>query len=351
MSFYCFQIYVTVTEMTNSSGEMLVNSTSELRSVHEVHEVARLYLCPGIAGLALLGNLLAVVSIYIRDKFRIPTYAAISCLAVSDSLAVVFRLLRTLACSMCVWSYDVTSCLTGAPDRTLYDKVAAITGILAFISIHGSFCHLVLFSAIRYTIVVHPMFSHRYLTSGKILKYSGVVWMITFVISSAYTYSCIQFYEENPWFLNNFEYIDLASVLYLFLITLPPVIVLHVAKKRSIPSSLTDHVKKMNLMTIAISVITILSLLPTTLLTVLLSPETDPIEPDEIETFITVAQLTFFLGHMMHPVLYFWIHVVQKKRRNYRLHKTFCSNGQPGASTSKSCSRDSIHNTQSLLLR
>lgn len=300
--------------MFNGSREVS-NSTDDL---HCTDELALLVLCPLIAVVALLGNLLAVLSIRVRDKFRIPTYAAISCLAVSDSLAVIFRLARALTCRICVLYYDTRTCLTGR--NTLYDKFGAIASIPSFISIHSSFCHLVLFSVIRYIIVVHPMFSHRYLTSGKVLRYSGLAWIVTFVISSAYVYCCVQFYLENEWFIKQFGYIDIVSVFYLFLITLPPLLVLHVAKKKSIPSTLTEQVKKMNLMTVAISVITIVSLLPTIVLATL--PEVDPITEDQKETFMTVAQLTFFLGHMMHPVLYFWIHVVQKKRQNLRLHQT-----------------------------
>lgn len=145
------------------------NSTDDL---HCTDELARLILCPLIAGVALLGNVLAVLSIRVRDKFRIPTYAAISCLAVSDSLAVIFRLARALTCRICVLYYDTRACLSGK--HTLYDKFGAIASIPSFISIHSSFCHLVLFSVIRYIIVVHPMFAHRYLTSGKVLRYSGL---------------------------------------------------------------------------------------------------------------------------------------------------------------------------------
>lgn len=299
---------------------MFNGSSNSTDDIHCTDELARLILCPLIAGVALLGNVLAVLSIRVRDKFRIPTYAAISCLAVSDSLAVIFRLARALTCRICVLYYDTRTCLSGK--HTLYDKFGAIASIPSFISIHSSFCHLVLFSVIRYIIVVHPMFAHRYLTSGKVLRYSGLAWIVTFVISSAYVYCCVQFYLENEWFIKRFGYIDLVSVFYLFLITLPPLLVLHVAKKKSIPSTLTEQVKKMNLMTVSISVITVVSLLPTIILATLLFPDVDPITEDQVETFMTVAQLTFFLGHMMHPVLYFWIHVVQKKRQNLRHHQT-----------------------------
>ncbi|XP_062573505.1 neuromedin-U receptor 2-like [Saccostrea cucullata] len=302
--------------MDNFENKSLSNDTVFGNCIHSfvIHYVPAI-----IVGIGLIVNILAITSICLTGKVKIPTYTAILCLAVSDSLALVTRLARVEACAVCSLLYGEELC---SGNKSRVTAVQTISSIPSFMTLHGSFCHVILLAAVRYVIIVHPLKARGCLTSGKVIGFSGVAWTFTLIVSSVYGIACMKYLEglyegKANWFMDNFEVIDIIMCFYLFLVTLIPLLLFHIAKRKVIPATLTYHVVRMNRMVIVVALITVISLFPLMLRNIISMLGLDKFTQKQKVIFFSAIQFIYFLRHVVNPVLYFWINEVLNKKRNY----------------------------------
>ncbi|XP_048763175.1 melanocyte-stimulating hormone receptor-like [Ostrea edulis] len=256
---------------------------------------------------SLLGNIFTIVQTRINKVLHTPTYTAILCLAISDSIAVVLRFIKFRANYLYALVFH---CID--QKAKVFD---AFVGIFAFASLNASCYHLVMLSAMRYYIVAHPLKSYSVVTSRRIVVYSIFCWTCSGVIGAIYGLKVAM----NTGFIGKAMstktslIIEIACVFYLLAITLIPCLTLHVMKIRKMHTYMTvrhRQERKMHTMMVAISVTTVVCL--TAVLAFCLHFYVDGHEPFYLSN---VAQSLFFVNHAAHPIFYFLFSGVSRNSR------------------------------------
>ncbi|XP_062573506.1 melanocyte-stimulating hormone receptor-like [Saccostrea cucullata] len=266
-----------------------------------------------LALISLAGNILTIVQIRMNKLSHSPTYTAILCLAISDSVAVVFRFLKFRA------NYLYALIFMCIDENTkVYD---AFAGVFAFATLNASYFHLVMLKALRYYIVAYPLKSHSVVTSRRVVGFSIICWTISAVIGAFYGLKAAMSVGMlwNGMTSRTSISIEFACVFYFLAITLIPFLTLHVMKIRKMHTYMTVRHRQermMHTMMVAICVTTVVCLI------VVLAfcfyffiDENDPFY------LSNVAQILFFVNHASHPIFYFLFSEVSRnsccrKRQN-----------------------------------
>lgn len=202
-----------------------------------------------------LGNSATIISFLIQKKVQTPTYTGIFCSSIADVTALLLRYL--------VIFYTVM-----APTMSIDYKY--LFGMSALTHMSSNF-HVLIIAIIRYIYVSKPFYSLTFQYS-KVLYMSLGVWITSILIAALYTFN-VYLYEQNLMSLSQSVAVEIFMTSLPFLVSLIPIIILHVLNIVSLRKGLSqsnNHVSKtMSMVLAAIIIIFIVANTPVFILNIL----------------------------------------------------------------------------------
>ncbi|XP_061165991.1 melanocyte-stimulating hormone receptor-like [Saccostrea echinata] len=290
---------------SNESDVTACDSAQWPERWEHIHEI---FTCIGIVLVVLscVGNIVAIVFIRKNPALHSPTYTGIACLAFCDIIAAIFRFLKFR-------SHSIYIVINGCTDRELFEDTISI---LSFLTLNSSYFHLTMISAVRYRLISRPFKTYIGLSCRTVLKYSAVCWGLSLIASIGYGAKVLTISHVKEHIS---DVIEIAFVLYLFSITIVPLLTIHILKIRKLRKSLVvnkRHEVRMHTMMAVISVSTVACILPIAGLQINKTIKDQNKAFSRLEMFVhgQLSQVFLALNHALHPLLFFLLSELTKKK-------------------------------------
>ena len=281
-----------------------VSETGEWSFIHE------LFTCLGITLLVFscVGNSVAIIFIRRNSTLHTPTYTGIACLAFCDLIAAIFRFLKFR-------SFAIYIFFNGCQQRNQFIFEDTLS-ILAFLTLNSSYFHLIMVSVVRYKLISRPFKTYVGLSCGTVRRYSIVCWALSVLASIGYGIKVLTLSHVRK---HQSDAIEIAFVLYLFSITIVPLLTIHILKIRKLREALVVNKRqevRMHTMMAVISTTTVACIVPIAGLQVnkAIGDSHHTFTPQELFVQGQLSQVCLALNHALHPVLYFLLSEVTKKK-------------------------------------
>lgn len=291
---------------TRGNGSEMTFCDSDLIEWSHTHE---LFTCIGIALVAFscVGNSVAIIFIARNSSLHTPTYTGIACLALCDLIAAIFRFLKFR-------SHAIYIIINGCVNKGQFIMDDTLS-ILSFFTLNSSYFHLIMVSVVRYKLISRPFKTYVGLDCRRVVQYSIVCWGLSVIASIGYglkvlTISHVKNHES--------DVIEIAFVVYLFSITIVPLLTIHILKIRKLRKALVVNKRqevRMHTMMAVISTTTVACIVPIAGLQLnkALGDATQAPAPEELFIQGQLSQICLALNHALHPILYFMLSEVSKK--------------------------------------
>ncbi|XP_062573504.1 melanocyte-stimulating hormone receptor-like [Saccostrea cucullata] len=258
--------------------------------------------------LSCVGNIVAIVFIRKNPALHSPTYTGIACLAFCDIIAAIFRFLKFRSHSI----YVVIDVCNDLELSVFEDSLS----ILSFLTLNSSYFHLTMISAVRYRLISRPFKTYIGLSCRTVLQYSAVCWVLSLVASIGYGAKVLTISHAEEHIS---DVIEIAFVIYLFSITIIPLLTIHILKIRKLRKSLVvnkRHEVRMHTMMAVISISTVACIVPIAGLQVNKSIKDARHAFSRRELFVQgqLSQVFLALNHALHPLLFFLLSELTKKK-------------------------------------
>lgn len=272
-----------------------------------VHEV---FTCVGIllTVLSCVGNSVTIVFIRKTSVLHSPTFTGIACLAFSDMVAAIFRFLKFR-------SHAIFVMISGCNNRQRFVFEDSIS-VLSFLTLNSSYFHLTMLSVVRYRLISRPFKTYVGLTCRTVLRYSVVCWALALIASIVYGAKVLTVSHTHK---EQSDILEIAFVVYLFSITIIPLLTIHILKIRKLRKSLVvnrQHEIRMHAMMAVISITTVVCIVPIAglLLHKTIGHASHTLSRRQMFIESQLSQVCLALNHAVHPLLYFVLSELMKTR-------------------------------------
>ncbi|XP_055998674.1 neuromedin-U receptor 2-like [Ostrea edulis] len=253
-----------------------------------------------------VGNVLTIFSIFRDKNLKTPTYILIACMAIADLSAIIVRFIILL------WNVFLPDVL---PMPEEFELISAGVGMVV---VQSSCLHVVLFAYVRYTLLVHPLWSRFAITSERVVYASLAVWGLSFFLGTLYGMFGLVITKEFDILVLEIVYIS-----YLITATMIPIAILHVLKihrlKKSRTHECTMITKRMTLISGIVILVQIAAMVPVAVKVIVLLFQGMPNNSDVTDL---IVHLMLSVGNSINPVIYFMMSKPQQRHWS-RFHLCF----------------------------
>lgn len=261
-------------------------------------EIAVLTIAVLILVLGVFGNIVTFFKIVLKRKLRKPVQISIACLSVADFCSLCMQFIRI----------PIAPCSNTPRVVSVQQFVLNVTAV----AINSSTMHIILLTAIRYGLIVHPFQMISRLTSSKVIACSCVSWVISIVLGILYGIYNRKYYNHEIE-QGTDTIVQLSIGLYVLLVPLTFFLIfwimeLRAMKKSLLPQRTLKSIKSASRMITMILILYAVFMSPYVIADICryLHHHHDIAIPEHvILRLYTAAQITILMNYAVNPFIYF----------------------------------------------